>query len=109
MLAVARALMARPDVLILDEPALGLAPALVDEVYARIDQLAREGMTVVLLEQSLSRALTSCHEVVVLHEGRVAARGEPTDPSFAERAELAYFGGETATLLSTRELKELEA
>jgi branched-chain amino acid transport system ATP-binding protein len=109
MLAVARALMASPDVLILDEPALGLAPALVDEVYARIDQLAREGMTVVLLEQSLSRALTSCHEVVVLHEGRVAARGEPADPSFADRAELAYFGGEAATLLSTRELKELEA
>jgi branched-chain amino acid transport system ATP-binding protein len=109
MLAVARALMARPDVLILDEPALGLAPALVDEVYARIDQLAREGMTVVLLEQSLSRALTSCHEVVVLHEGRVAARGEPADPSFAERAELAYFGGEVATLLGPREVKELEA
>ncbi|WP_433510370.1 ATP-binding cassette domain-containing protein [Nonomuraea sp. CA-143628] len=114
ILAIARALMARPDVLILDEPALGLAPALVDEVYARINQLAREGMTIVLLEQLLSRALTSCHEVVVLHEGRVAACGDASDPSFAETAELAYFGGEAATLLKLSELKlsdvnELEA
>ncbi|WP_248965589.1 branched-chain amino acid ABC transporter ATP-binding protein/permease [Sphaerisporangium perillae] len=109
ILAVARALMARPDVLILDEPALGLAPALVDEVYARINQLARDGMTIVLLEQLLSRALTSCHQVVVLHEGRVAARGEASDPSFAESAELAYFGGEAASLLNTRDVSELEA
>ncbi|MFI7702084.1 ATP-binding cassette domain-containing protein [Nonomuraea sp. NPDC049480] len=101
ILAIARGLMARPDVLILDEPALGLAPALVDEVYARINRLAHDGMTVVLLEQLLSRALTSCHAVVVLHEGRVAARGQPTDPLFAERAERAYFGGTTETLLST--------
>ncbi|MFI7128028.1 ATP-binding cassette domain-containing protein [Nonomuraea sp. NPDC050153] len=109
ILAVARALMARPDVLILDEPALGLAPALVDEVYARINQLARDGMTIVLLEQLLSRALTSCHEVVVLHEGRVAARGDASDPLFAETAELAYFGGEAATLLKLRDVNELEA
>jgi len=109
LLAIARALMSRPDVLILDEPALGLAPALVTEVYARVNQLARDGMTVVLLEQLLSRALTACHEVVVLHEGRVAARGEAADASFAERAALAYFGGEAATLLSTPEEKKLEA
>ncbi|TMR94062.1 ATP-binding cassette domain-containing protein [Nonomuraea basaltis] len=101
ILAIARALMARPDVLILDEPALGLAPALVDEVYARINRLARDGMTVVLLEQLLSRALTSCHAVVVLHEGRVAARGQTTDPLFAERAERAYFGGATEAVLTT--------
>ncbi|MFF3056837.1 ATP-binding cassette domain-containing protein [Streptomyces sp. NPDC057909] len=94
ILAVARALMARPDLLIVDEPALGLSPAMVDEVYARLGRLAREGMTVVLLEQSLARAATACHEVVVLHEGLIAVRGEPADPAFLARAEQAYFDGQ---------------
>lgn len=94
ILAIARALMARPDLLIVDEPALGLSPAMVDEVYARLGRLAREGMTVVLLEQSLGRASSACHEVVVLHEGSVAVRGEPADPMFLARAEQAYFNGE---------------
>jgi branched-chain amino acid transport system ATP-binding protein len=94
ILAIARALMADPDVLIVDEPALGLAPALVDEVYAKLGRLAKDGMTVVLLEQLLSRALGACHEVVVLHDGVIAARGMPHDPSFAALAETAYFGGE---------------
>jgi branched-chain amino acid transport system ATP-binding protein len=94
ILAIARALMADPDVLIVDEPALGLAPALVDEVYAKLGRLAQNGMTVVLLEQLLSRALGACHEIVVLHDGAVAARGTPRDQSFAELAEIAYFGGE---------------
>ncbi|MEV6586674.1 branched-chain amino acid ABC transporter ATP-binding protein/permease [Streptomyces acidicola] len=94
ILAIARALMARPDLLIVDEPALGLSPAMVDEVYARIGRLAREGMTIVLLEQSLGRAASACHEVVVLHEGGIAVRGEPIDPAFLARAEQAYFDGE---------------
>ncbi|XUL92904.1 ATP-binding cassette domain-containing protein [Streptomyces galilaeus] len=93
MLAVARALIGAPDVLIVDEPALGLAPALVDEVYDRLTKLAHEGLTVVLLEQLLSRALSVCHEVVVLHEGVVAAQGRPGDPEFAALAEAAYFDG----------------
>jgi len=98
ILAIARALMAQPDVLILDEPALGLAPALVDEVYGRIERLVQGGMTVVLLEQLLARALTASHELVVLHEGTIRARGVPADPTFAHRAEQAYFGGEAALL-----------
>lgn len=84
--------MASPDLLIVDEP-LGLSPAMVDEVYARIGRLAHEGMTVVLLEQSLGRAASACHEVVVLHEGAVAVCGEPGDPEFVTRAERAYFDG----------------
>ena len=94
ILAIARALMARPDLLIVDEPALGLSPAMVDEVYARLGRLAHEGMTVVLLEQSLGRAASASHEVVVLHEGGIAVRGEPADPTFLHRAEQAYFDGQ---------------
>ncbi|MGW6400645.1 ATP-binding cassette domain-containing protein [Streptomyces sp. NPDC055134] len=94
ILALARALMARPDLLIVDEPALGLSPAMVTEVYARLGRLARDGMTVVLLEQSLTRAASACHEVVVLHDGRIAAQGEPADPEFLAHAERAYFDGE---------------
>lgn len=101
ILAIARALMADPEVLIVDEPALGLAPALVDEVYAKLGRLAGDGMTVVLLEQLLSRALGACHEIVVLHDGAIAARGTPGDESFAELAEAAYFGGTQATTLGT--------
>ncbi|WP_316784125.1 ATP-binding cassette domain-containing protein [Streptomyces sasae] len=93
MLAIARALIVRPDVLIVDEPALGLAPALVDEVYDRLIGLTHEGLTVVLLEQSLSRAMAVCHEVAVLHEGVVAAQGRPGEPEFAALAESAYFSG----------------
>jgi branched-chain amino acid transport system ATP-binding protein len=93
MLAIARALIVGPDVLIVDEPALGLAPALVDEVYDRLARLAHDGLTIVLLEQLLSRAMSVCHEVAVLHEGTVAAHGRPGDPAFAARAEVAYFSG----------------
>ncbi|MEV6639000.1 ATP-binding cassette domain-containing protein [Amycolatopsis sp. NPDC051371] len=109
MLAIARALMAGPDVLVVDEPALGLAPALVDEVYARLGELAEGGLTVVLLEQLLSRAMATCHDVVVLHEGVVAAHGSAADPAFARRAESAYFGGEHAVALGVRDVTTLEA
>ncbi|MGW3961050.1 branched-chain amino acid ABC transporter ATP-binding protein/permease [Amycolatopsis sp. NPDC005003] len=109
MLAIARALMAGPDVLIVDEPALGLAPALVDEVYGRLGELAAGGLTVVLLEQLLSRAMATCHDVVVLHEGVVAAQGAAADPAFATRAESAYFGGEHAVALGVRDVTTLEA
>lgn len=97
ILAIARALIVRPNVLIVDEPALGLAPALVDEVYDRLVRLAHDGLTVVLLEQLLSRAMSVCHEVAVLHEGGVAAQGRPGDPSFAALAEAAYFSGDRET------------
>ncbi|MDX2545759.1 ATP-binding cassette domain-containing protein [Streptomyces sp. WI04-05B] len=101
MLAIARALIVRPDVLIVDEPALGLAPALVDEVYDRLVRLAHDGLTVVLLEQLLSRAMSVCHEVAVLHEGSVAAHGRPGDPGFAALAEAAYFRGGLETAVPT--------
>ncbi|MCE3552358.1 ATP-binding cassette domain-containing protein [Pseudonocardia sp. RS11V-5] len=92
LLAIARALIADPRLVVVDEPALGLAPALVDEVYRRITGLAEDGVTVVVLEQLLTRALAVAHEVVVLHEGVIRATGSPDDTNFATRAEQAYFG-----------------
>ncbi|QDQ90510.1 ATP-binding cassette domain-containing protein [Rhodococcus sp. WB9] len=92
LVAIARALMADPEVLILDEPALGLSPAMVDEVYSQVNALARRGITTILLDQSLSRALESCSEVVVLRQGEVVARGNSGSAEFARTAEAAYFG-----------------
>jgi branched-chain amino acid transport system ATP-binding protein len=92
LVAIARALMARPDVLILDEPALGLSPAMVQEVYRQIGELASEGITTILLDQSLPRALQSCSDVVVLRQGEVVAHGNANVDGFAKTAEDAYFG-----------------
>jgi ABC-type branched-subunit amino acid transport system ATPase component/ABC-type branched-subunit amino acid transport system permease subunit len=92
MVAIARALMAKPEVLILDEPALGLAPNLIDEVYARILELSASGVTVVLLEQLLSRAASVCDQVIVLRDGGIAHVGRPGDDDFDAQLEAAYFG-----------------
>jgi branched-chain amino acid transport system ATP-binding protein len=100
MLAIARGLVSSPDVLILDEPALGLAPVLVDEVYARVGDLAASGITVVLLEQLLSRAVAHADEIVILRDGHVVASGTVKDTAFVDRAERAYFGEASTELLA---------
>jgi ABC-type branched-subunit amino acid transport system ATPase component/ABC-type branched-subunit amino acid transport system permease subunit len=92
LVAIARGLVCRPTLLILDEPALGLAPAMVEEVYRRIGELADSGITVVLLEQLLGRAMAACSQVAVLRDGLIVDQGSPADPDFATRAERAYFG-----------------
>jgi branched-chain amino acid transport system ATP-binding protein len=100
MVAVARGLISRPDVLIVDEPALGLAPSLVDEVYTRLTELATStGITIVLLEQLLGRAMSVSHKVVVLRDGVIVATGSPDDDAFAQTAEEAYFGDIAKTLI----------
>lgn len=92
LVAIARALMAEPEMLVLDEPALGLSPVMVQEVYRTINELAAGGITTVLLEQSLPRSLHACSQVVVLRQGEIVAQGNAKEPGFAERAEAAYFG-----------------
>jgi branched-chain amino acid transport system ATP-binding protein len=99
LVAIARGLMAEPEVLILDEPALGLSPAMVNEVFSQINALAGEGITTVILDQSLNRALKTCSEVIVLRQGEVVARGNSSIDGFPAAAEEAYFGQPQETLV----------
>ncbi|HTJ33859.1 MAG TPA: ABC transporter ATP-binding protein [Dactylosporangium sp.] len=75
MVAIGRALMARPRLLLLDEPSLGLAPVRVDEVYEAIERIAADGVSVVVVEQDVERALAIADRAYLLGEGRVVTSG----------------------------------
>jgi len=92
MLALARATASGADVLLFDEPSLGLAPRLVDEVFASIEALRSDGRTVVLVEQFVSRALALADVVYVLEKGRLAFAGEPGELDDHPVLARAYLG-----------------
>ena len=97
-LAIARALMSRPQLLMLDEPSLGLAPALVDRVFDLVAGLRREGRTLLLVEQNVRQTLEIADRAYVLELGRIKASGTPAE--LAARIDLAsaYLGaGRAAT------------
>jgi len=77
MLAIGRALMARPRLLLLDEPSLGLAPIVVDSIFETIRQLNATGLSVVLVEQHVAKALAVAHRAYILAEGRIVTSGTP--------------------------------
>jgi branched-chain amino acid transport system ATP-binding protein len=91
MLAMSRALVARPAVLLLDEISMGLAPIIVSELYALVRQLAEEGITILLVEQFATTALRVADFAAVMTQGRIVAVGEPQDVE-AQVSE-AYLGG----------------
>lgn len=93
MLAIARALMAQPKLLLLDEPSTGLAPRLVAELYRRLETLRRQGVTILLAEQQVGAALGLCSRVYVLKDGGVAFEGEAADLRGSAQLRVAYLGG----------------
>jgi branched-chain amino acid transport system ATP-binding protein len=92
MLAIARALMARPKVLLLDEPSMGLAPVVVQEVYQAIRRLKAEGTTLLLVEQFARTALQVADYAYVLERGAVAVAGTPGELERDARVVAAYLG-----------------
>ena len=88
MLAIARALMARPKLLLLDEPSLGLSPRMADEVYATLQMLKGQGLTVVIVEEAAGRPLALADEAIVMRNGRIVRR--ETAAVLREAGDLAY-------------------
>jgi branched-chain amino acid transport system ATP-binding protein len=92
MVAIGRALMARPRLLLLDEPSLGLAPAVVDAMFAIIRAIHAEGVAILLVEQNVVRALDIADRAYVLEEGRIVATGPPDVLRRESRIQEAYLG-----------------
>ena len=93
MLAVGRALMSRPDMIMLDEPSLGLAPLLVKEIFNIIRRINEDGMTVLLVEQNAFAALSVAHYAYILEVGRVVLEGTGQELLENPKVKEAYLGG----------------
>jgi branched-chain amino acid transport system ATP-binding protein len=92
MLAVARALMSRPSVLLMDEPSLGLAPMVVAEIFRIVAELNRDGTTIFLVEQNAHMALQVAHHFYLMEQGRVTFSGTPGQLAEDEVIQRAYLG-----------------
>jgi branched-chain amino acid transport system ATP-binding protein len=95
MLAIGRALMSGPQLLLLDEPSLGLAPMMVERIAATIREIHAQGTAVVLVEQNAMMALSVADRVVALEVGRVALSGQAADLAESEELQRLYLGGHT--------------
>jgi branched-chain amino acid transport system ATP-binding protein len=92
MLAIGRALMSKPRVILLDEPSLGLAPLLAEEVYARLSEISRRGVTMLLVEQNTAMALSVASRGYVLEHGHVVLEGDSEALMTNPRVKEAYLG-----------------
>ena len=93
MLAMGRALMSRPRLLLLDEPSMGLAPLLVKEIFNIIKEISESGTTVLLVEQNANMALSIADKAYVLETGRIALAGTAQELASSEAVRKAYLGG----------------
>jgi branched-chain amino acid transport system ATP-binding protein len=100
MVAIGRALMSSPRLVIFDELSLGLSPAMVDEIYKNFVRIAASGVTTIVVEQDLKRALSACNRFVVMLEGSIVLEGRPGEVS-EEAITAAYFGTTSNTLHKT--------
>jgi branched-chain amino acid transport system ATP-binding protein len=92
MLAVARALMSRPKLLLMDEPSLGLGPLVVEEIFRIVAELNRDGTTIFLVEQNAHMALKVAHRFYLMEQGRVSFGGTPGELAEDEVIQRAYLG-----------------
>ncbi|MEI5681601.1 MULTISPECIES: ABC transporter ATP-binding protein [unclassified Mesorhizobium] len=93
MLVIARAMMSRPKVLLLDEPSLGLAPVIVDQIFEMIRTLKQSGLTIVLVEQNARKALSVADRAYVMRLGKIAASGTAAEIGAATDLSALYLGG----------------
>ena len=96
MLAVARALMSRPRLLLMDEPSLGLAPLVVAEIFNIVSELNRDGTTIFLVEQNAHMALQVAHQFFLMEQGRITFSGTPGQLAEDEVIQRAYLGARRA-------------
>ena len=93
MLAMGRALMASPKLLLLDEPSMGLAPILVDEIFSIIKKISAEGTTILLVEQNAYKALSVADRAYILETGAISKSGKAADLAADPAVKAAYLGG----------------
>lgn len=93
MLAMGRALMAKPKILLLDEPSMGLAPILVKEIFNIVEDINKKGTTVLLIEQNARMALSVAHRAYVMETGKIVLSGTGKELAESEEIQKAYLGG----------------
>ena len=97
MLAIARGLLMRPRILLLDEPSMGLAPLLVQQIFSIVEAIHREGATILLVEQNARLALKVSDSAYVLERGQIVLAGSSRDLAADARVQAAYLGGDVGT------------
>ncbi|MFL0245755.1 ABC transporter ATP-binding protein [Candidatus Clostridium stratigraminis] len=93
MLAIGRALMSKPKLLLLDEPSMGLAPIIVKEIFSIISEINKEGSTVLLVEQNAAMALRAAHRAYIIRNGEIEIEGNARELLQDEKVKNAYLGG----------------
>ncbi|MNE36245.1 High-affinity branched-chain amino acid transport ATP-binding protein LivF [compost metagenome] len=92
MLAISRALMGKPKLLLLDEPSMGLAPIIVQKIFETIREVVKSGVTLLLVEQNARLALQTCDRAYVIDSGRIALTGSCQDLLHDKQVQKAYLG-----------------
>ena len=93
MLAIGRALMSRPELLLMDEPSMGLAPLLVNEIFSIIKKINEQGTTILLVEQNANIALSIAHRAYVMETGSIILEGSGKELANSDQVKKAYLGG----------------